>query len=271
MSKACEAETVGRSSRTPFKHWILKTILGRINGSLSTNSDKVPANPDPFHILDLCAGDGLSTDLHDCSPKIINSHVKWAKDRGMKVRATYIEKGTSTFVQLMANCSGYHNAEFINADATTVSIVPTCPNQAIFVNADPNTIRDWPVSESLIESLTPTTTLLITMGCNVGGLKRLPLDERKEWFDHVAKVTHSLPSFHDAILVVLNNDMAQWAYLIRDPLKWSSKTMEAIRSKAKTLTGSGVTIASIRHNSGEFSELLRQLFLTKKERTNETA
>jgi hypothetical protein len=65
--------TVGTSSRTPFKHWLLNHMLGRIVGALS--SGRTPCNP-VLTVVDMCAGDGLSYgESAQSSPAIIAKHI----------------------------------------------------------------------------------------------------------------------------------------------------------------------------------------------------
>jgi hypothetical protein len=49
---------VGKSSRTPYKHWLYKSMLGKMIGAASTG--KSPCNG-TIKVLDMCAGDGVET------------------------------------------------------------------------------------------------------------------------------------------------------------------------------------------------------------------
>ena len=50
---------VGRSSRTPVKHFLLNALVGKIVGVLGTG--KAPCKANPFYAVDLCGGDELLT------------------------------------------------------------------------------------------------------------------------------------------------------------------------------------------------------------------
>lgn len=156
---------VGKSSRTPFKHWLLNSHLGRIAGVLNLRSPQVPAKANPFLCVDLCAGDGLETESHNASPVIISRHLNWfASQRpDNKCEAVFIEKASATHRELRRNLSE-HNLLFphnvIIGDAREYRVQPTSPWQAIFVNCDPNHVADMPLAEPLAASLTETTTFV---------------------------------------------------------------------------------------------------------------
>jgi len=259
---------VGKSSRTPFKHWVLNAHLGKIAGVLSTRSSDVPASPTPFLCVDLCAGDGTQSDSHQCSPAIINRHCSWLHARGINCSAVFIEHNANTFDMLQRNIipqNHPHRIELIHGDAREYRVEPTCKNQAIFVNCDPNAISNMPLADEFAESLTPTTTMTMTLGCNVDGLKRLSREKREEWFEYADRVIRNMPTWHDAIAVRLIRDASQWAYLTRLPRKWAHRQAVELRNKGNSLWPNGVEVA-IRSESGSgFVDLLTRLFLTEKE------
>lgn len=258
---------VGRSSRTPFKHWILDAELGRLCGIFgSPAARKVPAIADPFLVIDLCAGDGVCNTDHDSSPAIIRKHLAWAASRGVNVKAVLIEKQSLTFDMLHQSMRPTPAwMELINGDARDYRLICK-PNQAVFVHSDPNHIHDWPISNELITGLSETTTMLCTLGCNVGGLKQLPRDVREGWFQHVLECVNCMPFFHDAILIALAGDASQWAYLLRLPCKWSAKTVKNIARIGANFTSYKVVMASYIEERDKFEHLQKRLFLTAKER-----
>lgn len=264
--------TVGKSiSRTPFKHWVLDHELGRLAGVLG-RTNKTPAEAKPFHIIDLCAGDGETTEEHQSSPSIILKHAQYFNDMvtdGRWAKVTLIEKSAHTFYSLLSNVDPPAYVEMLNQDAVDFELIPACENQAIFIHADPNCISEWPISENLIRSLTPTTTMLATLGCNVGGLKRLPIGDRSRWFDYIEQAVSVLASWHDILLFRLENDAAQWAYLLRLPKKWSERTAETILTKGRKFTAYDISIVSMRDDYQGFRMMQRELFLTRKELANE--
>lgn len=259
---------VGRSSRTPFKHWVLDTHLGKIAGVLSTRNRDVPAIPNPFLCVDLCAGDGSQSDVHRCSPAIITKHCEWLHSRGIHCETVLIEQDQNTFDALQNNviASEYrHRVTMICGDSKEYRVRPTCRNQAVFVNCDPNAISDMPLAGDLADSLTPTTTITMTLGCNVGGVKRLSRDKREEWFCYADRVVARMPSWHDAIVIRLVRDSDQWAYITRLPRKWSRKQAEDIKRKGEQLWPNGVEVAVLSDSVATFTDMLTRLFLTEAE------
>lgn len=267
------ADSVGKSSRTPFKHWVLNSELGRLCGIFAhpLALDKTPVELDeqhPFHVIDLCAGDGVPTSKSErTSPAIISAHLTVARYQNVPVKATFIEKAANAYDLLKMNvCVKAPFVELVHGRAQDYQFKATHPKQAIFIHSDPNHIDDWPITDELIGSLSETTTMLCTLGCNVGGLKRKSLEERKRWYGHMQQVIESLPSYHDAILIAFDRDAHRWAYLLRLPDKWSRRTMESIRKSGQKLAPFDLRIASANTQGREFKSICNYLFLTGKER-----
>ncbi len=266
---------VGRSHHTPYKHWILNSHLGKIAGVLSNHDDRVPANPDPFLCVDLCAGDGKEPDDAEqnrpqTSPGIIHKHCEWLASRGIPVKSVFIEKQVYTFEALKSNSPSdvhpMHQRRIYNDDARDFVLIPSCDNQAIFVNCDPNVISDLPMAEAFANSLTPTTTMTLTLGCNVGGVKRLEPEKRQSWREYVGFMVDIMPSWHDALLVEVVRDADQWAYLTRLPYKWSKDQSATMKRAGENMFKHGVCVASISREPKLFREILDRLFTTKRER-----
>ncbi len=258
---------VGKSSRTPFKHWVLNHHLGTIAGVLSTRPKNVPARPDPFfHVVDLCAGDGVCTEDHQSSPAIIARHVKFLENAGIPTKTTLIEKSPGTHRQLTQNVAalGIPNCLCVQMDARDFRL-SSRPRQATFINCDPNHIEDMPLASQVIAALTPATTLTLTLGCNVSGLKMLPRDRRAGWYDYANALTRGLPGWHDALLIALKRDCAQWAYILRIPIKWAPRHAAQLQKKGNAMWPHGVTVTSFRSSPHAFADALDRLFLTKKE------
>jgi hypothetical protein len=139
------------------------------------------------------------------------------------------------------------------------------PNSPCFVHNDPNKVKDWAITQELLQVLPRYTTSLTTMGCNVGGLKRLDLESRGSWFDYVRVLVQSVQSIkcHDAYLASLRNDKSQWAYLITCPAKWeediASDVQKAFKDWPHGVEGAWLS------SPVQFNALIRMLFLTKKE------
>lgn len=265
---------VGRSSRSAYKHWVLDAHLGKIVGSITTG--QTPARANPLLCVDLCAGDGGNGD-GTASPLIIHKHCEWLASNArcpLPAHSIFIEKNATTHDILVGRLGPMathpnHRREIRNEDAREFYLQPTTKDQAIFINCDPNSISDMPLAEELAHSLTPTTTMTMTLGCNVGGLKRMELDKRQPWLDYVKLMTKIMPAWHDAILVEICGDASQWAYLTRLPSKWSTQQKECLRKGGEKLKDSfpqGVRVASFRQDRLAFDECLNRLFLTQKER-----
>lgn len=259
---------VGRSdSRTPFKHWVLNAELGRLLGIFANPKARrrVHATADPFLVIDLCAGDA-DGNHRECSPKNIVHHAEWARTRQVDVEAVLIEKNPRTFALMDDAVPDHYWIYKLHGDARGWTPPVMHSKQAVFVHSDPNNVADWPITPNLLESLPETATMLCTLGCNVGGLKRKSQEERSQWYAHVQGVLDHMPRYHDAILVILENDPSQWAYLLRLPDKWSEKTMAGILSSGSKYTSFSLSVASARHQTKQFMDMQHILFSTKKER-----
>jgi len=259
--------TVGKSSRTPLKHWILNSELGRLVGVFGNPiaASKVPAKASPFLVVDLCAGDGVATADCESSPAIITKHLKWAAGRGVDIGAVLIEKDANTFSHLQGNTERHEWLTLIHGDARDWVPPDMKEKQAVFIHSDPNSIKDWPITESLMSSMTETTTMLATLGCNVGGLKRMKLDQRVKWYDHVREVVDDMPSYHDAVIISLTGDKARWAYLLRVPSKWTGVTCSAINTTGRRFSDYDFRIGSLRNSRDQFTAIQDYLFLTNAE------
>ncbi len=273
---------VGKSHRTPFKHFLLNALLGREAGIFSHCPNKTHARADPWHVIDMNAGDG---DGELSSPGVIAKHAIYARGYGVPVRVTLIERAEATFHRLLGNVpvreDGYplltggwlsrgfpcqwELFECLHLDSRLYRVPREHEHQAVFVHSDPNSLADWCLTPEVIETFTETTTMLATLGCNVGGLKRLSAEERIGWFDHVSRITDSMPNYHDAVLISLDSDPAQWAYLVRAPSKWTERVMESALGGAKR-AGLRLSMGSLRQSAAEFIRLERELFLTHSER-----
>lgn len=261
--------SVGRSSRTPVKHFLLNALVGKIVGVLS--SGKSPCKANPFYAVDLCGGDGFEPEdgSHEASPHILFKHCNWIRAKhGKESCLDIIEKQVFTFEKLSENCSymmPHGWVKLINSDASEFVLKGIHRNQAVFIHCDPNSVADMPLTQPMIESWNDYTTYLVTLGCNVGGLKRATLAERLEWKQYVDSLCSVLPKHHDAILFWLNRDAAKWAYLASIPKVWSESFATFAVSNTTKHWPKGVHAASFRNEEKQFSDALQDLFLTKKE------
>jgi len=261
---------VGRSSRTPVKHYLLNASLGKVCGVLAMGSPKVPCkitNNQPLICVDLCGGDGLKNEDHDASPLIMYHHCEQLGKRGKRATLQVIEKQENTFEQLQANCDWMDDriVTLSNADAHFYRLPKLTETQAAYVHCDPNHVNDIPLTTEFVSGFNKFTTYLVTLGCNVTGLKRKTIEERSVWYEYVEMLISVLPNHHDATLFWLNRDEAQWAYLLSFPKLWAEGFKEkAIEQTSKQWT-KGVSAVSWRDDQRGFMNELHRLFLTKEE------
>jgi hypothetical protein len=217
--------------------------------------------------VDLCGGDGLATDKHEASPLIMYKHCEWLAQRGKRATLDVFEEQSHTFEQLSKNCSFFHPgiATLTHGDARQYVLPVLAEDQPAFIHCDPNTVDQTPLTKPFVKSFNKYTTYLVTLGCNVSGLKMLPLEKRKCWFEYVRMLIDVLPKHHDAVLFWLNRDSAQWAYLLSIPKVWSREfTQQAIIATSKQWE-KGVSAASYRSQRPEFIYNVKRLFLTESE------
>lgn len=265
---------VGKSGVTPCKHDLLNKLLGREVGTLRANRLDI-AN---YLIVDLTAGDGIpyagKTFWKGCSPGIILHHTKYVYSQ-TKVNCSVLmlEKQHETWLELLANIqSQYDNEEvMINAlcaDSKTYDFSELdFEDQAVFIYNDPNHIEDWCLTPQILARAPKFTTSLSTLGCNVGGMKRLDLDKRELWFDRINMVTKSIVQpWHDACLLSVGG-ADQWAYLMTAPAKWRDQITSDCLAAASKMEGreADPQIAWFKQDPSTFLSLQKYLFLTKAE------
>lgn len=263
---------VGRSTgRTPFKHFLLKAIVGQLVGVLGTQSSKVPCKANPFLAVDLCGGDGHEpTDgTHQASPIILHKQCEWLRNkRGLQSFLDIIEKDEYTFEQLEINCRDLTTGgwmRLLKGDAREYTLPLLKSDQAAFVHCDPNNVASMPLTGPFVESWNKYTTYLVTLGCNVGGLKRLSLEDRRQWFTYVELLVKHLSRHHDAVLFWLQHDASQWAYMLSLPKVWKARFVADAQRKAVEMWPHGVGAISYRDSRVDFGTQVARLFLTKEE------
>jgi len=262
---------VGRSSRTPYKHWILDRVLGTTVGVLSTR--KMPF-VEPFVVVDTCAGDGVSVDgVHRSSPEILSKHLSWLHSRRFRSRLFLLEQNPATFEVLRKNIIPsrlVHQCELRNMDSRQFCIPSFSPMQPMFINCDPNSIDNMPLAGDLFDTMNKWSILTVTLGCNVQGVKRCSFEKRSVWFDYVESITQRMPDWHDAILVSLTKDSDQWAYLTCAPKKWATQFAADMQKHGDKMWSKGVNVVRYRETRypaiDKWSMLLTDLFLTKSDR-----
>lgn len=289
---------VGKSGVTPCKHFLLNRLLGREAGVLSKGMP--PVREALFY--DMTAGDGvpyISVEQQEigidalrqfndsCSPGIFLRHIHWLATRTTRpVQLTGFEKQSITHAELVRNTTewlesaGWHQVErgvhthaaalirYLHANAQDARPPGINRNASCFVYNDPNHIEDWSLTPAFVQNCPKFTTSLSTLGCNVGGLKRIEEDKRREWFIRVEVLCDALlQRWHDACLFSVGG-ADQWAYLITAPEKWrdeiTKECMLAASKLEKKITAPPQVVWRKRDPNG-FYELERFLFLTKDE------
>jgi hypothetical protein len=267
---------VGQSEdRTPAKHSLLYKLLGTHVGASYSMVLKRQARL-PVVIIDLCAGDGLdSFESGTSSPKIIQRHSDWFKDRMGKnsIFVILIEKDRASYDKLVA---GYEKNDWliINGDSAEQSVCDRVkeylfpkisPLSPVFIHHDPNSVTQWCLTSEYL-SLSSLLTAMVTMGCNAKGVKRLKLEERLAWyenFDLLKKQVISTGGRLDLNLTALVKDQSRWAYAVSTPSVWRNRTQKDIIAAMK-YWDKGI-YSQWMTNESEFLNLVNELFLTKKE------
>ena len=264
---------VGKSGVTPCKHDLLNKLLGREVGTLKANKLGIG----DYLIVDLTAGDGVPYTGKEfrkgCSPGIILHHAGYlATQTYVQANVLLLEKQEATFLELVANIKSQPDLNcdvLLNVfcrDSKSWGFSESLTDAAFLYN-DPNHIEDWCLTPKMLASAPKFTTSLSTLGCNVGGMKRLDLDKRELWFDRINMVTSSIvQSWHDACLLSVGG-ADQWAYLVTAPTKWRDQITSDCLAAASKMEGreADPQIAWFKQDPAAFLALQQYLFLTKAE------
>ena len=251
---------VGVSTRTPGKHDALDKISGKTIGAFASKR----FNWRKLFMLDCTAGDGVPSEFSSkTSPGILNNRAEFLEERKLAFDLTFYEQSPVTAASLKER---FPSRNVVCGDAVDMPKVWDS-NSVVFVVNDPNTVNRWALPKSLA-SAPKFTTVFSTLGCNVGGLKKISKEARQSWYDHVEAQLSLLQPWHAAYLVRIERDASQWAYLVNSPVVWMEFTEDAFnRAFAKhgmTVDGgwSGAQIV----DQSKFDYIRDELFLTKKER-----
>lgn len=277
--------------RTPAKHGFLNKLLGQFVAATPYAARDLDRPCRALHIFDLTAGDGVAYEgtgpWHKrCSPGLVAYHAQFAHPtHPVPVTASLFEIKAGTYGSLLTNLDarldhpplGYAEVlpgtwmagngrillTAIHGDGRDAPLHELGPGDWAFVNNDPNHVHNW--------ALTPkygygaNVLSLTTMGCNVGGLLMLPLDERVEWVHHVVSVLDALEPTQDALLFAIDGDGSRWGYLATTARKW----WERHQANATNVFGEyDFTLRSawFRHDRETFEAILDYLMLRGEER-----
>ena len=291
-----KGEGPGKSGITPCKHFLLNRLLGREMGVLSRGMPPVRESL----LYDLTAGDGVayvSTEQSEllpdavfgdgCSPGIFLRHADWLVNRCHKpVQLTGCEKQAITHAELVKNSArwlggngweeqsrGVHRkgpgeVRLLHANSQELRAPGINRDASCFIYNDPNHIEDWSLTPDFLRNCPKFTTSLSTLGCNVGGLKRIEEGRRREWFLRVETLCERVvQSWHDACLFSVGG-ADQWAYLITAPAKWrdeiTGECLQAAKKLEKKITAAPRVVWRKQDPDG-FYHLERFLFLTRDE------
>lgn len=222
-----------------------------------------------------------------CSPGILAHHARFHRYRGL-VRVDLCEKQPGTYATLLGNLSTYlPHLDYVqkdedfwtaregltelrvhNRDSMEITGVTSPDNWAVQVVNDPNKVSEWAMNPGLMRNIAGgnrwTCLGMSTMGCNVGGLKRLSEEERAVWWRHVQSQIDGMRAQHDLLLAAIDRDSDQWAYLITSPRCWRDE-VESNADKAFGQAGFVLNKAWLRDGDGRFEDICKYLFKTKKE------
>ena len=269
--------TVGKSGVTPTKHFLLNSLLGQEAGTYA--GGHLQRWCDSALWIDLTAGDGEPTRTgkkpeNSCSAGIFTKHANHVAKHKKPLSVHLIEVNESTYDKLNVSLQNRWLKEFPDArdivktkneDSSRICL-NVSNSTACFLNNDPNSIDDWAFTPDLLESAPPFTRTLTTMGCNVGGLKRV-LIKSPELSDKWRKNIEMLFALqrHELILFAVG-DASQWAYLISTPDKWLEETVKlCIKShKFQTQAKREPRVVTTKEPK-KFDLLLDELLMTQKQ------
>lgn len=296
--------TVGNSWHTITKHSLKRRFVAREVGAAN--------HIDWIHRLvwiDLTAGDAIpryDAEWHEaCSPGILAHHAIQARK---PVIIDLYEKDPDTFGKLIASLDvhlpmlGYTREtdhrwrlgdkvwlRAVNGDGRQAPIAHLERNDAALILSDPNAITDWPMRRGFAQEIDDRCKglrILSTLGCNVCGIMRFPLDaegvlplgetvmslkERRNWFRLIEEQEAVLPRRHDLMLAAFERDSAKWAYLLWTPTagRWRAETENDVRTAFRKV-GRAADIAWFRLDQQRFEQAMKRLFLTGGEFFEET-
>jgi hypothetical protein len=297
-SSSVKSRAPGKSGVTPCKHDLLNKMLGRELGVLSRGI--LPVERALFY--DLTAGDGAPYVVkseeplfpdevrpfeQSCSPGIFLRHLTWGSERvSIPIHLSATEKQAATHSKLVSNAGHWLNAhgwgstdlgrhargvatvDLLHANAREIEPPGNGAHASAFVYNDPNHIEDWSLTPEFLRGCPQFTVSLSTLGCNVGGLKRIQEESRREWFMRVELLCDCLlKNWHDACLFSIGG-ADQWAYLITAPLKWRDRITEdclAAATKLEKKISAEPQVVWRKEDPGGFYEIERFLFLTRDE------
>lgn len=281
-----------RSARTPGKLDFIDKLVGQEIGA----APYLPGRPaDRVYLVDLTAGDGeigeeyLRKDgswWYNCSPGIL---IRIAKKSRLPVVIDLYEIARNNYDRLIANLRKYLGEPWgiNNDDATCWILKEDCdvtvraffgsgsnasvermrPGDSTLILNDPYNVHTWAMRSTMVREIfskeVPWCRTVSVMGCNPGGLHRLPSRDRQQWYGQLEALKESLPRYHDMCLAAIDGDASLWAYAATTAAKWRGETEKVIRA---AFAEYDMTIVWWKLSPAEFRQLEDKLFTTRKER-----
>lgn len=262
--------TVGTSSRTPGKHELIRAVIGQMLGACGN----IYLCDKHFVVIDMCSGDGQpAPESNTSSPQIIRHHFEHPRGgrrligMGGSCTAHLYESKPETFRRLQADYGAVPGFYLYNESSDGIDLnMLTHPNSPSVLIADPNNINDMPLPEYFYYRRIPVwMSIIFTLGCNVGGLKRLEHSKRLA-FAEFGNTPNVARNHHDVLIFWLDRDAAQWAYMLVIPLKWTHEIMEYAGKALRKGWDKGITATSYKCSpSHEWDHAIRRIYLTNAE------
>jgi len=249
---------VGGSLHTPYKHALHDKILGKQIGAAT----RLPWIEEILYI-DACAGSYTANAFSGTSsPQILMKHL--AYPFGKPMRCYLIDKNTASVDQLRQHITDPRvtilHGDYRSAEIARI-IGPSRDGTVAYIYIDPNHADDVEISSHL-RAISPEHTIkLITFGCNASGIKRLPTERRRQWFDRLEYIVSIKPPTHDICLMSLMRDSAQWAYVLSSPIVWRKAYDSIINGVTRMHWTKGVAIHWLSNDVDAFWRAAYRLFL----------
>jgi hypothetical protein len=279
---------VGRSRRTPAKHALMSSMIGREVGVVNNDNSPKHRLINRLDWMDLTAGDAAAPPDEpwhlNCSPGILAHH---ARNSRKPVDITLYEIKPATHKLLLNNLvehlpalgytpvaegrweyQGRVRLRAVSGSGAQADVSHLRrEHDAVLVTNDPNAITDWAMRPTFAAEVNDRVWCfrsISTMGCNTSGLHRLDPEIRETWFDLIDQQIHALPSHRDLYLARIEGDASLWGYLLLEPVKFTN--VKTIVRTAFGKYGYTMDVASLREEPGKFKAITDYLFLRHSER-----
>jgi hypothetical protein len=301
-----QANSPGRSARTPGKHAALAKLAGRQFGIFQVPAARVKmrVNPRQVKVFDLCAGDGVYDEEQekfwaDTSPGIFAYHAQYrsAESDALPVDVHLYETSENSYRLLRGQMkrelavmhelrtlrgqdrraapyevtgvntwrAGNVTVTLHHGSGVEASLAEVNAYTAVVLSNDPNSMGgDWPLKPEFLQELrnqTSLSTMVSTMGCNPGGLMRLPLEQRRGWYDRVTAIDGAVWGSHDTLLARIERDDQKWAYAFTVPTAFRDVTETDTRTAFSKNGGYQLQTAWMRLDPEGARQMQDQLFL----------